>query len=135
MTGRAGANLVKKTHPIRGLLWGIMFGLGLAVVLVVTGIIPLELSQLVIVTVVGIGVGVLWGLFGPAKKPKGPAPASRVVPPEEPTVPPEEPTQATAEPEASGPDATASADESEGVEESDGGFRASPDDPDAGGVT
>ncbi|MEE9472742.1 MAG: hypothetical protein V3V82_02025 [Acidimicrobiia bacterium] len=76
MTSNSGAALVKKGHPIRGILWGIMFGLGLAVVLVVTKIILLELSQVIIVLVVGIAAGVLWSLFGPARAPKGPAPAS-----------------------------------------------------------
>ncbi len=77
MTSSSHAALVKKTHPIRGFLWGIMFGLGLGVVLVVTGVIPLELSQLAIVTIIGSGLGVVWGLFGPAKAPKGPAPTTR----------------------------------------------------------
>ncbi|MEE9227591.1 MAG: hypothetical protein V3U47_01325 [Acidimicrobiia bacterium] len=76
MTSNSGAALAKKGHPIRGILWGIMFGLGLAVVLVVTKVISLELSQMIIVLVVGIAAGVLWSLFGPARAPKGPAPAS-----------------------------------------------------------
>ena len=76
MTSSRRAPLVKKTHPIRGILWGIMFGLGLTGVLVVTKVISLELSQMIIVLVVGIAAGVLWSLFGPAKAPKGPAPAS-----------------------------------------------------------
>ena len=75
MTHSGGGAVVKQTHPIRGLLWGILFGLGLAVVLVVTSVIPLELSQMAIVAVVGIAIGVAWGLFGPAKAPKGSAPA------------------------------------------------------------
>jgi hypothetical protein len=62
-------------HPIRGLLWGLMFGIGLTVVLVLTTVISLELTTMVIVTVVGTVIGVLWGMFGPAKAPKGPAPA------------------------------------------------------------
>ncbi len=78
MTSNSGAALVKKGHPIRGILWGIMFGLGLAVVLVVTKVISLELSQMIIVLAAGIAAGVLWSLFGPARAPKGPAPASAV---------------------------------------------------------
>ncbi len=53
-----------------------MFGLGLTVVLVVTKVISLELSQMIIVLVVGIAAGVLWSLFGPARAPKGPAPVA-----------------------------------------------------------
>jgi hypothetical protein len=79
MTSNSGAALVKKTHPIRGFLWGILFGLGLAIVLVVTGVIPLDLSQMAIVLVLGVALGVLWSLFGPAKPPRGPAPAPAAV--------------------------------------------------------
>jgi hypothetical protein len=35
----------------------------------------LELSQMAIVAVIGMAIGVAWGLFGPAKGPKGSAPA------------------------------------------------------------
>lgn len=65
----------KRTHPIRGLLWGIMLGLGLAVVLIVTTVISLDLTQIIIVIILGMVIGVLWGLFGPAKQPKGPRPS------------------------------------------------------------
>ena len=75
MTSDSGAALVKKGHPIRGVLWGVMFGLGLAGVLVVTKIIPLDLTQMIVVLALGIATGVLWSLFGPAKAPKGAAPA------------------------------------------------------------
>ncbi len=76
MTSNSGAALVKKGHPIRGVLWGIMFGLGLAGVLVVTKVIPLDLTQMIVVLAVGIAAGVLWSLFGPAKAPKGAAPTA-----------------------------------------------------------
>lgn len=72
-SGDMGAALVKKTHPIRGILWGIPFGLGLAVVLVLTKVIPLEQAQVVGVFFGGLLIGLLWSLFGPAKKPKGAA--------------------------------------------------------------
>ena len=73
-SGDTGGALVKKTHPIRGLLWGIPFGLGLTVVLVLTKVIALDQAQVVIVFVAGLAIGLLWSLFGPAKKPKGAAP-------------------------------------------------------------
>ena len=76
MTSSSGAALVKKGHPIRGVLWGIMFGLGLAGVLVVTKVIPLDLTQMIVVLALGIAVGVLWSLFGPARAPKGAAPVA-----------------------------------------------------------
>ena len=81
MTGSSnsgGRPLVKKTHPIRGLLWGIPLGLGLAVVLVVTTVIPLELAQMAIVVVAAMVLGLLWGLFGPARTPRGASPAVTV---------------------------------------------------------
>ena len=61
----------KKTHPIRGILWGLMLGLGLAIVLIVTTVINLELSQIIIVVLVGTVVGFLWSMLrqvvGPLK--------------------------------------------------------------------
>ena len=66
---------VVRKHPIRGLLWGLMFGIGLTLVLVFTTVISLDLTTMIIVAAVGTVIGVLWGMFGPAKAPKGPAPA------------------------------------------------------------
>jgi predicted lipid-binding transport protein (Tim44 family) len=63
--------LVKKTHPIRGILWGLMMGLGLSIVLVLTKVIPLELVPMLIVLLVGTVLGTLWSVFGPAKHAKG----------------------------------------------------------------
>ncbi len=62
--------LVKKTHPVRGILWGLMMGLGLSVVLVLTKVIPLALGPMLIVLVLGTVVGTVWSIFGPAKRPK-----------------------------------------------------------------
>ena len=62
--------LVKKTHPIRGILWGLMMGLGLSIVLVLTKVIPLDLVPMLIVLLVGTVLGTLWSIFGPAKSPK-----------------------------------------------------------------
>lgn len=72
----------KRTHPIRGLLWGLMLGLGLAIVLVVMTIISLDLLQIIIVTVLGMIIGTVWGLFGPAKQPQRPPPPSELAGPE-----------------------------------------------------
>jgi hypothetical protein len=62
--------LVKKTHPIRGILWGLMMGLGLSIVLVLTKVIPLDLVPMLLVLLVGTVAGTLWSIFGPAKHPK-----------------------------------------------------------------
>jgi hypothetical protein len=82
MTETALDTVVKK-HPIRGLLWGLMFGLGLTLLLVVTKVINLDLITMIIVLAAGTLVGVLWGMFGPAKSPKGPPPMphDRLAPP------------------------------------------------------
>ena len=62
--------LVKKTHPVRGILWGLMMGVGLSIVLVLTKVIPLALAPMLVVLVLGTVVGTLWSIFGPAKHPK-----------------------------------------------------------------
>ncbi|MBT8216150.1 MAG: hypothetical protein HKN74_08405 [Acidimicrobiia bacterium] len=66
-----GRGLVKQTHPIRGALWGLMLGLGLAIVLVVTTVIELNLAQIILAVIVGMAIGVGWSLFGPARRPRG----------------------------------------------------------------
>jgi hypothetical protein len=68
------AHLSKKTHPIRGALWGLMLGIGLAFVLVFTKVIYLSLVPILIVILAAIVVGILWGQFAPAKPPKDPEP-------------------------------------------------------------
>jgi len=68
-------------HPVRGAFWGLILGLGIAVYLtLVWPVIGLDDYQAVAVKwalVVGgvMLLSILWGLFGPAKKPKGAAPA------------------------------------------------------------
>lgn len=61
-------------HPIRGFLWGLVFGLGVTGLLMVFSIIELSIPNLIIYTAVVAVLGILWGLFAPPKKPKGPAP-------------------------------------------------------------
>lgn len=70
---------VKKLRPFRGLFWGLVFGIGLAGVLIVTTTITVSVLGIVAVLVVGLFVGVVWGVLGPAKKPKGPPPSTRVI--------------------------------------------------------
>lgn len=73
---------VTERHPVRGFLWGLLMGLGLAIVAVVTTLVSLSLVTVVVLVVVGAVVGVVWGLYGPAKPPKGRAPDARMAPPE-----------------------------------------------------
>lgn len=71
-----------KKHPIRAALYGFVAGLGVAVLLTFAyPVIALEsisqvITQWVIVVVAVMILSALWGTFGPAKKPKGPPPAS-----------------------------------------------------------
>ena len=69
------ATQVLKRHPIRGFLYGIFFGLGLALVAIGQGWAALGTWSSFLVFVVGVVVATLWGTFGPSKKPKGPPPA------------------------------------------------------------
>lgn len=68
------AHLSTRTHPFRGALWGLMLGVGLALVLVLTTVIYLSLVPILIVIAAAIVVGILWGQFAPAKPPKDPEP-------------------------------------------------------------
>ena len=67
-------------RPIRGFLWGLMFGLGVSGLLTVFSIVPLSISNLITYTVAVTAVSTLWGLFAPPKKPKGTAPAGSPAP-------------------------------------------------------
>ena len=65
-----------RRHPIRGVLWGLMMGIGLTLVLVISKVIDLDLTMMIVVTVIAMLAGVLWSTVGPAKQPKGPPPAT-----------------------------------------------------------
>lgn len=61
---------IKETYPLRGVLWGIMFGLGLMVVAIVSKVIALSLVSALAVLILGIAIGTTWSMFGPARPPK-----------------------------------------------------------------
>ena len=63
--------LVKKTKPVAGVLWGIVFGAGLALLAVNFTIIGLAVVPMVVVLVIGVVLSVLWSIFGPAKQLRG----------------------------------------------------------------
>ncbi len=76
----AGADAtVIHRHPIRGILWGLLMGIGATLVLVVTKVISLDLTSMIIVTTISLLVSVLWSTVGPARAPTGPPPAPRNV--------------------------------------------------------
>ncbi len=91
-----------KRHPIRGALWGIPLGLGVAVYLVIFKVVGLDswitvTVKLVLVVLAAMALGALWGMFGPAKKPKGaPLAAAADAPPPPPA--PDAPPPAAEEP-------------------------------------
>ncbi len=59
-----------KRHPIRGAAYGLLMGLGAAVYLVIFSVTPFSVATTIIVVAAGLVVGVVWGLFAPAKQPK-----------------------------------------------------------------
>jgi len=68
------AELVVVRHPIRGLLWGLVFGVGLAFVLVFSTIIVFARTPVVITITVGTLAGLLWSVLGPPRTTKSPPP-------------------------------------------------------------
>lgn len=74
------AEQVVKRHPVRGGIWGIPTGLGLALLAVNSQVVSLSITTLVVGALVGVVIGALWASFGPAKKPKGSAPTDAAEP-------------------------------------------------------
>lgn len=66
-----------KRRPVRGFIYGIFFGLGLALIAVGQGFAALGTWPPFIILVLGTIAGTLWSIFGPAKgarTAKGPVP-------------------------------------------------------------
>ena len=59
-----------KRRPIRGFLYGIVFGLGLALIAIGQGWAALGTWPPFLIFVAGVIIGTLWSMFGPAKDPK-----------------------------------------------------------------
>ena len=56
-------------HPILGAFYGLLLGLGIAIYLVLFEVTPFRFSTVIIVAVVTLVVGALWGSFAPARRP------------------------------------------------------------------
>lgn len=76
------ASTTKKSHPIRGALFGLLLGLGLALIAVGRKIANLDSIVPILLVVVGVIIGVVWAMVGPAKQPKEPAPGRPTAQPE-----------------------------------------------------
>jgi hypothetical protein len=61
-------------HPIRGFIWGLITGAGVALLLMVFSVVPLSIPTLGIYAGVSAVLGALWGSFAPPRQAKGPAP-------------------------------------------------------------
>ena len=59
-----------KKRPIRGLVYGLLLGLGLALIAVGQGLAALGTWPPFLLLIIGTVVGALWSMFGPAKSPK-----------------------------------------------------------------
>jgi hypothetical protein len=68
MTATHAPETVLKRHPISGILFGAMLGIGVAIYLVLFSITPFEWATIGIVVGVGAVLGFLWGMFAPAKQ-------------------------------------------------------------------
>ncbi len=75
------AETVLHRHPVRGALWGLVFGIGVSLLLMVFSIVPLSIPNLIIYTAIVLVLSVLWSFFAPAKKPAGAAPMESTPPP------------------------------------------------------
>jgi hypothetical protein len=99
MTTTTAGPIVKR-RPIRGFVWGLIAGLGLALILINFAVIALGTMAPWAVTLAVAVLGVLWGLFGPARTigvaPVTPPPSAPPGPPLTPEPPPPPPPAPTA---------------------------------------
>ena len=76
MTTTTTAPTTTKKHPIRGFLYGIPFGLGLAMIAIGQKWAALGTWPPFIIFVIGVLASMAWGMFGPAKTRRDDAPVS-----------------------------------------------------------
>ncbi len=69
-------DVTTKRRPVRGVLYGIVLGLGLALLVVGQGWAALGTWPPFLVLIAGVVIGTLWSTFGPAKGAKEPPQAA-----------------------------------------------------------
>jgi hypothetical protein len=69
------ADQTVKRHPLRGLLYGLLMGLGIAILLITTNTVAIGTLPPILVVVFSTLFGIIWGLFAPPRKAKDQAPA------------------------------------------------------------
>ena len=62
-------------HPIRGAIYGLFFGLGLALLLMVFKVLALSVPLIIVLGFVFLVLGGVWGRFAPPRATKDPPPA------------------------------------------------------------
>lgn len=72
-----------KRRPVRGIIWGVILGLGLALISIGQGWAALGTWPPVLILLAGIVVGFLWSTFGPAKSTRQPTGGSGSTGPDE----------------------------------------------------
>ena len=66
-------------HPIRGAVYGLLFGLGLALLLMVFKVLALSVPMIIVLGILFLVLGGLWGRFAPPRAAKDPPPTERAV--------------------------------------------------------
>ena len=61
-------------HPIRGAVYGLFFGLGLALLLMVFKVLGLSVPLMIVLGLVFLVLGAVWGRFAPPRATKEPPP-------------------------------------------------------------
>jgi Flp pilus assembly protein TadB len=54
-------------HWLRGALWGLSLGIGLALYAVIFRIVTLQVTTMALIVVLGVLLGLAWSRFGPTK--------------------------------------------------------------------
>ena len=63
-------------HPIRGAIYGLLFGLGLALLLMVFKVLALSVPVIIVLGLLFLVLGGLWGRFAPPRGAKNPPPTA-----------------------------------------------------------